>query len=66
MQLELCGNIEAQAYEPSHRSGRQYFTMETPSLRGVRFDENPELSILKDLTYAIVRKDRLAYVYDFS
>ncbi len=66
VQLELSGNIEANSYEPHHMSGRQYFTMEQPTLRGLRFDENPELRILKDLTYAIVRKDRLAYVYDFS
>ncbi len=66
VQLELSGNVEAQAYEPHHLSGRNYFTMDSPVLRGIRFDDNPELAILKNLDYAIVRKDRLAYVYDFS
>jgi hypothetical protein len=66
VQLELSGNVEAQAYEPHHLSGRQYFTMEDPVLRGLRFEDNSELAILKNLGYAIVRKDRLAYVYDFS
>ena len=65
VQLELSGRTEAQAYEPRHH-GREYFTMEEPVLRGLHFDENEELQILEDLTYAIVRKDRLAYVYDFS
>ena len=46
--------------------GRMYFTMVGPTLRGLDFKRNEELSILDGLTYAIVRKDRLAYVYDFS
>ena len=66
VQIELSGNVDAQAYEPHHMSVRQYFTMDAPALRGLRFDEHPELAILQNLSYAIVRKDRLAYVYDFS
>ncbi len=66
MQLELSGRVGAQAYEPNHLSGRQYFTMEAPVLRGLKVDANPELALLANLGYAIVRKDKLSYVYDFS
>lgn len=66
VQLELSGRIEEKAYLPQERGGRQYFTMEKPVLRGLRFETNADLEILKDLGYAIIRKDKLAYVYDFS
>lgn len=66
VQLEVGGRIEPGAYDPQHRSGRQYFTMEKPTVRGLNFDNNRELKILEKLDYAIVRKDKLAYVYDFS
>lgn len=66
VQLELQGRIEPGAYEPSHLSGRRYFAMEAPVLRGLDYEGNPELAILQGLSYAIVRKDKLAYVYDFS
>lgn len=66
VQLEVSGNIEAQAYEPTNLSGRKYFIMDAPTVRGLSSDENDELAILQSLDYAIVRKDRLAYVYDFS
>ncbi|MCA8957028.1 MAG: hypothetical protein KDC87_13200 [Planctomycetes bacterium] len=66
VQLELSGMIEQRAYEPNHRSGQRYFVMENPRLRGIQVGNGSELSILAGLSYAIVRKDRLAYVYDFS
>lgn len=66
VQLELTGRVEAQAYDPAHMSGRSYFTMEQPTLRGLKTEDNAELAILIGLSYAIVRKDKLAYVYDFS
>ena len=66
VQLELSGRIEEKAYLPQDRGGRNYFTMEKPVLRGLRFETNQDLEILKGLGYAIIRKDKLAYVYDFS
>ncbi len=38
--------------------------MQHPVFRGLSL-ERPELSMLAGLEYAIVRKDKLAYVYDF-
>jgi hypothetical protein len=66
VQLELSGNVEPGAYEPKRGNRRNYFIMSEPVVRGLSFDENPELGILRKLSYAIVRKDKLAYIYDFS
>jgi hypothetical protein len=66
IQLELAGQIEPAAYEPSHNSGRWYFIMQKPVLRGLKLEANEQLAVLKSLPYAIVRKSKLAYIYDFS
>ncbi|MHC4515602.1 MAG: hypothetical protein ACYTGW_00410 [Planctomycetota bacterium] len=66
LQLELTGRIEAGAYEPAHNNGRRFFIMLDPVLRGLDLDSNPEFAVLKGLSYAIVRKSKLAYIYDFS
>ena len=64
--LELAGMVERGAYEATAGGGRNYFVMQQPNLRGVNVKGNKELNVLDGLTYAIVRKDRMAYVYDFS
>jgi len=63
VQFELAGNVEPGAYE-QQLSARKYFIMMKPTLRGLDLD-HPELELLKNLEYAIVRKDKMAYVYDF-
>ena len=65
VQFELAGNVEPFAYESTHGGGRKYFIMQKPVLRGLN-QEVRELALLHGLEYAIVRKDRVAYVYDFS
>ncbi|MDO8348637.1 MAG: hypothetical protein Q7T30_00255 [Planctomycetota bacterium] len=65
VQFELAGMIEPGAYESQPMTGRKYFIMQKPMVRGLDL-ANPELALLKGLDYAIVRKDRMAYVYDFS
>lgn len=64
-QFELAGQIEPGAYESQPLTGRKYFILQKPLLRGLDLS-HPELQLLKGLEYAIVRKDRMAYVYDFS
>ncbi|MEM7199295.1 MAG: hypothetical protein AAF628_03455 [Planctomycetota bacterium] len=66
VQLELAGMVEPGAYEPQHGGRRWYFVMQKPTIRGLNLDDNPDLAILKDLPYIIVRKSKLAYIYDFS
>ena len=46
-------------------TGRRYFIMQAPKVRGLDLD-HPELRILDGLDYAILRRDRMAYVYDFG
>ncbi len=46
-------------------TGRKYFVMTGPIVRGLDLD-HAELKILKGLDYAILKKDRMAYVYDFG
>ena len=64
--MELAGQIEPGAYEPSHNSGRWYFIMENPTIRGLNLESSPELDVLKALPYCIVRKSKLSYIYDFG
>ncbi len=66
VKFELSGRIEARAYQPAHNNGRRFFIMEEPVLRGLDLDSTPELAVLKRLSYVIVRKSKLAYIYDFS
>jgi len=63
VQFELTGNVEPGAYE-QQVSNRKYFIMQTPIVRGLDLAPQ-ELQVLGTLEYAIVRKDKLAYVYDF-
>jgi hypothetical protein len=66
IQLEIAGQVESGAYEASHRSGREYFVIEKPVFRGLNLEASEPLKLLVDLDYAIVRKSKLAYIYDFS
>ena len=65
VQFELSGRIEPGAYEASPVAARNYFIMQKPKFRGLDL-KHQELSVLDGLDYAILRKDRMAYVYDFA
>lgn len=65
VQFEVGGTIATGAYESNTVTGRKYFIMQSPIVRGLDL-QHDELKILKGLDYAILRKDRMAYVYDFS
>ncbi len=64
-QFEIAGQIEPGAYESQPITPRKYFIMQKPVVRGLDL-QHPELALLKSLDYAILKKDRMAYVYDFS
>ena len=66
VQIELAGKIAPHAYEPSHNAGRWYFIMGEPEIRGLNLNAQEELGVLRRLPYLIVRKSKLAYIYDFS
>ncbi len=65
VQFELSGMIEPAAYETQSSNPRKFFIMQEPEFRGLDLS-HPELALLGTLDYAIVRRDRMAYVYDFS
>jgi len=65
VQFEVGGQIEPGAYESNKMTGRKYFIMNGPIVRGLDLD-HPELKVLKTIDYAILKKDRMAYVYDFG
>jgi hypothetical protein len=62
MNLEIAGLIRPGAYE----SDARFFIMEQPTFRGLDHDVSHDLAILRKLPYAIVQKQKLAYIYDFS
>lgn len=64
-QFELAGQIEPGAYELNPLTQRRYFIMQQPTIRGLDL-QHPELDLLRNLEYAIVRHDGMSYVYDFS
>lgn len=64
-QFEIAGHIEPGAYETQGVANRRWFIMQKPTVRGLDLD-HPELALLRGLDYAILRRDRMAYVYDFG
>jgi hypothetical protein len=60
--LEIAGLIRPGAYE----SDARFFIMEAPVFRGLDHDASADFAILKKLPYAIIQKEKLAYIYDFS
>lgn len=63
--LELTGRTEPLAYEGKGQEARRYFVLEQPEFRGLDL-AHPELSVLAGLPYVIVRRERLAYLYDLD
>jgi len=64
VQIEIAGLVRPGAYELGDVTKR-FFVMEEPRLRGIQLDHE-DLSILQNLPYVIVNKNRLAYIYDFE
>jgi hypothetical protein len=64
-QFEIAGQVEAGAYESQSLGNRKYFIMQRPVVRGLDL-QHADLALLKGLDYAILRRDRMAYVYDFG
>jgi hypothetical protein len=64
-QFEIAGQVEPGAYETQPFGGRKYFIMQKPIVRGLDL-QHADLALLKNLDYAIMKRDRMAYVYDFG
>ena len=66
LNLEVSGDIRPGCYEVTdHRRGR-FFVIKNPQLRGVDWDGDDDLQVLDGLEYAILNRERLAYIYDFN
>ncbi len=66
LNIELSGFIRPGSYDVSDTSTRRFFVMREPELRGFNDQGDDELRKLTDLSYMIVNKQRLSYVYDFN
>ena len=66
LNLEVAGSIRPGCYEiTDHKSGR-FFVIKSPVVRGVEWEEDEDLKLLESLDYAILNRERLAYIYDFN
>ncbi len=65
LDLELAGWIRPKAYELGALE-QNFFVMENCQVRGLNPDLGKEVECLKNLSYAIVHKERISYLYDFS
>ena len=66
LNIELGGEIRPGAYEISDKATRRFFVMRAPVVRGFDDRGDSELKQVTSLSYAILNKDRLSYVYDFN
>ena len=66
LNVEVAGSIRPRAYEVSDKATRRFFVMRDPKLRGFKDHGDDELKALGGLSYAILNKQRLSYVYDFN
>jgi hypothetical protein len=66
LNVELAGEVRAQCYEATDKATRRFFVMHNPEVRGMQLEGDKDLELLKKLSYAILNKTRLSYIYDFS
>lgn len=64
VQIEVTGRIEPGSWEPSQRPVKNWFIIADPVIRGLNLGMHEELQILEDISYAIVPKRRISYVYE--
>jgi hypothetical protein len=66
LNIEVAGEIRPRAYEISDKATRRFFVMTSSKVRGFQHHDDPDLRQLVDLSYLIVNKERLSYIYDFN
>jgi len=64
--LEVSGMVRPGCYEATDRDTRRFFVVRNPELRGLKIDGDEDLGVLNGLSYAILNKPRLSYLYDFN
>ena len=66
LNIEVGGEVRPGAYEVDDRASRRFFVMQRPVIRGFNSHEDQDLGLVKDLSYVIINKMRLSYIYDFN
>lgn len=66
LNVEVGGEVRPGSYEVDDRATRRFFVMRNPVLRGFNHHADPDLKLLDKLTYVILNKTRLSYIYDFN
>jgi hypothetical protein len=66
LNMEVGGEIRPGAYEADDRVTRRFFVMRKPQVRGFQDHGDQDLRLLENLSYVILNKERLSYVYDFN
>lgn len=66
LNVELAGYIRPGAYEADDHATRRFFVLRRPTVRGFDDRGDSDLKLLNGLSYAILNKLRLSYIYDFN
>ncbi len=66
LNVELAGYLRPGAYEAADPVSRRFFVLRNPTLGGFTHHDDQDLKLLTNLSYAILNKIRLSYIYDFN
>jgi len=66
LNVEVGGEVRPGSYEVDDRATRRFFVMRNPQLRGLNAREDEDLLLLLKMSYVIINKTRLSYIYDFN
>jgi len=66
LNVEVGGEVRPGSYEVDDRATRRFFVMRNPQLRGFDAHDDADLQLVTKLSYVIVNKTRLSYIYDFN
>jgi hypothetical protein len=64
--FEVAGMVRPGCYEATDRTTRRFFVVREPVMRGLKTEGDEDLGLLEGLSYAILNKPRLSYLYDFN
>lgn len=66
LNIEIGGYVRPGAYEADDHLSRRFFVVRKPKVRGFKDRDDKDLKLLGGLSYAILNKVRLSYIYDFN
>lgn len=66
LNVEIAGYVRPGAYEADDHLSRRFFVVRKPQVRGFKDRGDQDLKLLSNLSYAILNKTRLSYIYDFN